>query len=227
VSGNLFTRQPLAPASSVGATLAAARRQGNRSLADVALSLGVPARVLQAIEDDDFARLPGLVYEQRLVRRYALALGLAAGPLVAEWAAARHEAIDPAAAFVRRLSWRDVRISPLVWRRVAATLAVAVVGVYLGGRFLAMVRPPALTVVTPAVALSTTSRVVTVAGSVEPGVNVAVNGQPVATAADGTFATSVTLAVGTNTVRVSAARRYGRPATVERQVFVAVPPLGT
>lgn len=219
-----FVRRPLEAMASVGATLAAARSATGRSLADLAETLGVPVRLLSALENDDFQQLPGLVYEKRLIRRYAITLGLAPDALVKAWSDVRSEAIDPAASFVRRLSWSDVRVSPLVWRRIATVLAVLIIGLYLGGRFLAMLRPPALTVNTPIASVSMADRVVLVTGNVEPGAVVTVNSQPVATDAKGAFEAPVTLTAGPNIIRVSATRRYGRPSIVERQVYVDTTP---
>ena len=216
-----FTRTPVAPDVSVGPALQQARQGLNLDRAICAVHLGIPERYLRALESEDVSALPGLIYEQHFIARYAAILGLSAEPLREAWAALRYEvATPPSDQFVRRVHRRDLWASPLLWRRLAVVFLVVAIGGYLGDRLLVMVRPPALTVTAPSADVSVTQAVVLVAGSTEHGSAVTINGQTVATSSDGSFETPVTLQPGANTIRVVAAKRYGRSAEVERHVFV-------
>lgn len=69
---------------SVGAKLRKERIGQGLTIDDIAHATRVAPRFLQAIEKDDFAPLPGLVFARNFVRQYALALKLDPEPLVAE-----------------------------------------------------------------------------------------------------------------------------------------------
>ena len=61
---------------SVGDTLRRARLKGNLQLEEVSNELKISTRMLQAIEDDQYDKLPGGVFAKSFVRQYARLLGL-------------------------------------------------------------------------------------------------------------------------------------------------------
>ena len=67
----------------VGESLRAAREGAGLSIEDVAQQLKLAPRQVQALEDDDFAKLPGRTFVRGFVRNYARAFGLDAEDLVA------------------------------------------------------------------------------------------------------------------------------------------------
>src|SRR6185369_3618276 len=59
-----------------GATLKQARETRKLSLEDVALATKIGVRFLKALEDEDFAKLPGGMFNKSFTRAYARELGL-------------------------------------------------------------------------------------------------------------------------------------------------------
>jgi len=74
---------PDAPAASPGAELRAAREAAGLSLDDVAQQLKLAPRQVQALEEDDYAKLPGRTFVRGFVRNYARYLHLDPEALVA------------------------------------------------------------------------------------------------------------------------------------------------
>jgi cytoskeleton protein RodZ len=68
----------------IGAKLRQERVGQGLAVEDIARDTRIPSRFLQAIEADDFTRLPGLVFTRNFVKQYALALKLDPDPLLAE-----------------------------------------------------------------------------------------------------------------------------------------------
>ena len=66
----------------IGAQLRAERLRRKLALNDIAAETRISARYLQAIEDEDYERLPGLVFTRNFVRQYAVALQIDPEPLV-------------------------------------------------------------------------------------------------------------------------------------------------
>jgi cytoskeleton protein RodZ len=70
--------------TSIGETLRRQRQRRNLELSKIAGELKISARFLDAIEHDDFAKLPGGVFTKSFIRQYAGFLGLDAEELTAE-----------------------------------------------------------------------------------------------------------------------------------------------
>jgi cytoskeleton protein RodZ len=70
--------------TSIGETLRRERKRRNLELPKIAGELKISARFLEAMEVDDFAKLPGGVFTKSFVRQYATFLGLNGDELVTE-----------------------------------------------------------------------------------------------------------------------------------------------
>lgn len=68
----------------VGAKLRQERVGRALTIADIAHDTRIAPRYLEAIENDDFSNLPGLVFTRNFVRQYAQALNLDPDPLLSE-----------------------------------------------------------------------------------------------------------------------------------------------
>jgi cytoskeleton protein RodZ len=104
----------------VGAALRQERVQRQLSIEDVARQTRISQRFLKAIEVDDFATLPGLVFARNFVRQYAALLDMDPVPLLAKLPAYDLESA-PMPATPRAssdLSWWDPR-----WNSAVASLA--------------------------------------------------------------------------------------------------------
>lgn len=80
--------ETLAASEKIGNTLRAAREETNASLDDISALLKIRSDHLQALENDDFERLPGSVYAIGFIRTYATHLDLNAGELIERYKAA-------------------------------------------------------------------------------------------------------------------------------------------
>lgn len=74
---------PAAPAPSVGHILRSAREARKLSVADVAQSLKLSTRQIDALEADDWSRLPGMTFVRGFARNYARLLQIDASALLA------------------------------------------------------------------------------------------------------------------------------------------------
>ncbi len=66
----------------IGAQLRAERLKRKLALNEIAAETRISVRYLQAIEDEDYERLPGLIFTRSFVRQYAIALRVDPAPLV-------------------------------------------------------------------------------------------------------------------------------------------------
>ena len=70
-----------------GARLKAAREAGGRSLRDIAATTNISVAALEAVERNDFSKLPGGIFGRAFIRAYANEVGLPADATVKEFVA--------------------------------------------------------------------------------------------------------------------------------------------
>ena len=116
----------------IGLSLRAARERRGESLAAVSDELCIRPDFLQALENEQFGKLPGTAYVRAWLRVYAEYLDLDSGPLLAEYAA-RHEPPPETEIFHRPLPvGHHLPVRPL-FALGLATLLFAVGGVFFLG----------------------------------------------------------------------------------------------
>ncbi|MQA28303.1 MAG: DUF4115 domain-containing protein [Luteitalea sp.] len=108
-------------ATDIGSRLHQAREQRGLTLRDIANTTKISTTALNAIEHNDFARLPGGVFRRAYVRAFAAEVGLNADELAREYRA-KFEAELPADALPMHDAGYDDRSRTL--RRAAAGLAI-------------------------------------------------------------------------------------------------------
>src|SRR5476649_1408075 len=79
MSETVLATEQLSP----GRALAAARAERNLSLADVSQQIKYGARQIEAIEADDYSKLPGITFVRGMIRSYAKLVQIDPKPLLA------------------------------------------------------------------------------------------------------------------------------------------------
>lgn len=97
--------------ASAGAALCRAREQAGLSREQMAERLNLRLGYIIAMEQDDYARLPGYTFTHGYLRNYARALKLDEGVVLGAYAARRPQPVQPARAADRgRVRWRPVTL---------------------------------------------------------------------------------------------------------------------
>jgi len=114
----------------IGAQLREERLRRNRALDDIATETRISSRYLLAIEAEDYAQLPGLVFTRNFVKQYALALQMNPDPLVARLPKLDESMVKLPAAPTREPSrqWQagsNPALTSAVWLVVLAGAGVA------------------------------------------------------------------------------------------------------
>ena len=123
--------------SGLGETLRRERVNRQLALEEISCSTKISTRFLHAIETEDFAALPGLIFTRNFVRQYATYVELDPEPLLAKLPRFDLEAAplpDPPAR-KRRSFWNprwNAALAPAAWTLLAAGVATAAY-VHFGG----------------------------------------------------------------------------------------------
>ena len=120
----------LPAATSLGNILREAREKLGLSVADVAGQIKFAPRQIEALEADDFKRLPEAAFLRGFVRSYAKILRLDAEPLLASMPQTKAAAAEliPASVEVPFPNAHSVRQQNTIWLGAASLLAVIVAG---------------------------------------------------------------------------------------------------
>ena len=199
----------------LGEVLRTAREARDVDLARVERDTKIRARYLQALEDGDYAELPGAVYTKGFLRNYGAYLGLDTEYLVDLY---RLESSQPTTEKPtvptppRPISTRRSRpliVTPGVIMAALLTVGVAIFIVYIAVELVTFARTPELDVTAPAGDVPSYDQLeYTIIGTTEPNSRVTVDGlreNPTVTAdAEGDFTIVVGLVPGSNVITLVA-----------------------
>lgn len=177
---------------------------------------------LEALENDQFDRLPGDVYAKRFIKAYASAVGLEGGGLVAEFdqVAGRH---SPKIKIISNWQPERFSITPKFLLGVTAALTIGGVFSYILFQLNRFSSPPQLEIISPVDGLQVVSDTIDIIGQASPGSIVFINSESVAQQLDGSFSQPVAVTEGVNTLSVIAKNRFNKQTVKQLRV---IKPLG-
>jgi cytoskeletal protein RodZ len=218
--------------------LLAARERKGVDLYRAERDTKIRARYLAALEQGEYAELPGAVYTKGFLRNYALYLGLDPEDVIRQWKRERGDTAvppEPVLAVPKPLAAprQGITFSPVLIIAALLAVLIAVFAVYLGIQLVRFAKPPTLAVTNPAQAVidvpeDATSY--TLRGTSIPGatitITVAGRDQPYRVSADslGRWTADVDLRRGRNQFDVTAVDpETGKTAETPARLFITVP----
>lgn len=207
----------------VGQILKEARENQYYSLEEVEKATKIRKELLQALENDDYAKLPPPTFVQGFIKNYAKFLNLNSASLLAifrrEFSDKKHKpyVMD---AFSNPLSSSRFKITP---SRVLGGVVAGVVlifFVYLWFQYRQFVGYPQLTINSPADQITTNNPVVTVEGTTDPESKITINNQEVKVGLEGDFKEDITLSQEVNKLSIIAISRFGQKVEEDRTIYL-------
>lgn len=210
----------------VGGILREARLFKHYSLEQVEAATKIRRKFLEAIESDDYSKLPSLAYAKGFVKNYSAYLGLDSDVVLAFF---RRQTSEIPRSTLLPKGMTEPLNKPWFYLTpgrflgvVIATLATLFL-VYFGVQYRGLNQSPRLTIESPKDQTMTTDKRVDVLGQTDPDATVTVNGFSVVVRSDGNFFSQVTLEPGVNTLTVVATSRFGKATTLTRTVGLQQP----
>lgn len=204
-------------------TFAKARAEKNVSLKQVSEKTRIPERYLTLFEGK--GTIPRDVYTTIYLKAYCKFLGVEYNHMV-EKVVSTSEQTEPIQQSKERKHpkpslrlYETLPLAALGRKMVFFLLALGIAG-YVGYELYAMVIPPKLTLTTPQENTIINDPNLTIQGIAAPEVTVTVNGKVIPVDNKGEFIDHIDLAIGHNTITVTAKKKYGKPTTIERNIIV-------
>lgn len=205
---------------SAGLLLQSARLAKKLELEDVSRITKIRPAFLQAIEADDYSRLPSGATAKGFIRNYAKFLGLDPQHILAIF---RRDFVENQAGQIVPRSVVEPAENVSFWTPKTTIVALVVLiftvlGGYLFYQYRVLTGPPYLKLEVPidnALVVEDTTEVV---GTTDPEATISVNGRLVALDKGGTFFLRLPLDPGPNTISVTATGKSGRTTSINRTV---------
>jgi len=205
--------------STVGQELKTRREELGYSLHKVEVVTKIRGRYLQAIEANDFDKLPNDAYSRGFVRQYALFLGLPGAELAKRYQSERGNPVQP----VRQAKPQAMDLRLGATSRWAASLAalsaIVLVAGYLLWQFSSLTAAPKLDLASPDKDSVVESSSIEVKGVTASGADVFLNDVPLPSDVNGAFKTTLILQPGINEVRIVAKNKLGKETRLTRNIL--------
>lgn len=207
----------------IGEVLSETRLSHHISIEQLAKKTRIRAEYLQALESNQFEKLPAATFVKGYIKAYAQIFGFESEPLLALLRRDFKESVKG------RLVPREF-LKPIM-KKQRFMVPITVLMVVLVGLFLSLMgyvsiqwfnlqKPPFLEITEPADKAQVAARV-SIVGKTNPEALVTVNEQPVALQTNGNFSTELVLPTeGITTITVSATDRRGKTSRQQRTVYV-------
>lgn len=214
-----FTFKSLATEVRAGEKLKAARLEKNIHLEDVAKKLHIRSDYLQALENEEYSRLPAGLYGRQFLKEYCQYLHLDLKQILplTPFTDTKEES-NPFSQKILR-SWRFL-VFPKIIRNAVFILLFCVCLLYLLIYFRRLISPPNLEVIYPERNLVINEALIEVRGQSDPETEVQINNTVIMSSQDGSFVQEVKLKQGLNNLTISAKKKYGRESVIQRQILV-------
>lgn len=208
----------------VGDKLKEERKKKGLTLEQVAKATKIRVNFIQAMEEGEYEKLPGISYAHGFVKNYLEFLELPVQEYLArfrrEYDGERQRKLVPEGFVEKNIPLRKFSLKQAVW--LGSVILLALFG-YLLFQYRAAFWSPQLQVSTPKEQSVTSSQTITVAGNTDPNVAVTINTLPAYVDTNGVFTKELPVFPGQITVTVKAVNSFGKVTTIVRHVKVNVP----
>lgn len=202
----------------IGKVLKDARAKKRYSLVRVASATRIKKSFIEAIEKEDWRKLPDFSVVVGFAKNLAQFLDLNMRSTVA---LLRRDyppkalSINPKPDVGQKFSW-----SPKLSFLVGAGIVIVMVLGYLVFQYAKFLNPPRLEVSEPKDGQIVTSRLVTVSGRTDSDAAVKINNQPIVTNEDGKFTVQIQIYERTTEISIKATSRSGKETAIRRAITV-------
>jgi cytoskeletal protein RodZ len=207
----------------VGKILREARVDKLLSLDEVEKHTKIRKELLEALEADNYDKLPPSTFVQGFIKNYGKYLGLDVGKLLAvfrrDYEAGKHPDVV-LESLSNPLKEKKFFLTPGRLLGIVITLVVICFFAYLWVEYRQFVGAPVLQVKSPQDQQTVEIPTVIVEGKTDPEAKIKVNNQDVGVDKVGNFKEEIKLSSSANTVEITATSKFGQIAKISRTVFV-------
>jgi len=217
-----FTKKDIKRSKTLGERLRKVREEAGKTLEEAETATQINRKYLLALEESKYNLLPGRVYIESFLRRYAQFLEVSPEFVLdlfdQEKKVLKQQISEDKTRTVQKVP-KDI-ITPKLIRNVIVAMIIIGCLFYLGWEVKKIVAPPILEVSSPADYVTLDEKAVTIKGSTEPAATVLINGQEIFLDSEGNFLEELDLQEGMNIIKITAQKKRSKESVVLRNIFV-------
>lgn len=207
----------------VGQILKEEREKRYYSLDEVEKATKIRKELLEALEADNFIKLPPATFIQGFIKNYAKFLGLDSEKLLAVFRREFSDIKHPpkvSQAWVDPLDKKRFRITPTKIFSALVLGLILIFFAYIWIEYRLLVGAPFLEVSQPQDKVTVEFETIKVSGKTDSEAQVAINDQPVSVDLAGNFSQDIKLTGSVNTIKVTSKAKSGQESILERTVYL-------
>lgn len=207
----------------VGQILKEERERKFYSLEEIEKVTKIRKELLEALEADDFKKLPPATFIQGFIKNYGRFLGLDVNNLLAIFRREFSEHKNPPRimnSFSKPLTSPKFHITPTRLISLVVASLILIFFSYLWFEYRFLVMAPPLEISSPKDQETTKLENIEVKGLTDPEAQMSINNQDVVVNKDGHFDADIKLSEGANRITVISTSKFGRSTKTERTVFL-------
>ncbi len=195
------------------------RQADNIKIEQVENDTNISQRMLLALENDDYEKLPDDLYSKNIIKTYAKYLGLDYNKLLTLYDKDKDQQGDKQKIFEKKKEVK-VFLTPNRVRNSLIIIIVIILLTYFGFQISRIFRPPELIIYEPSQNLVTQANFIEIKGKTEKEARVFINEKEVFLDQQGEFKATLDLQKGLNLIKISAVKKHSKENLVFREVLV-------
>ncbi len=206
----------------VGQILKEEREKRFYSLEEIEKATKIRKELLEALEDDNWSKLPPPTFIQGFIKNYAQFLKIDSEKLLAIFRREFSDIKNPPRvleSFSNPISSKKFSLTPTKVISGVVISLILVFFTYLWFEYRFLSSTPFLEVASPADKITVNSSTIKVAGKTDPEDKVTINNQTVNVLPSGSFTQEIQLEGSSNTIVVTATNKSGKVTVINRTVF--------
>ncbi|MDP3733557.1 MAG: helix-turn-helix domain-containing protein [Candidatus Daviesbacteria bacterium] len=207
----------------VGQILKEEREKKFYTLEEIEKATKIRKELLEALEKDQYSKLPPPTFVQGFIKNYGRFLGLETTKLLAIYRREFSERKNPPRileTFSNPMDKKKITLTPAKFVGLAVLSMIAIFFVYLWFEYRFLTGAPFLEVIQPVNQLNVGTSSILVSGRTDPEAKVSINNQEIQAGLDGKFTQEINLTEGSNTISITAISKSGKISRIERNVFL-------
>lgn len=203
--------------TTVGEILKIAREKKKLTLQQVELNTRIRSKFLEAIENNDFSKLPPGTFAKGFIKNYATFLGLSPEDTLAFYRRQVHED-KPKPAPERKTIKYGFSLTPQIITTISVSILIILFFGYLIFSYFKYAGSPMLVVNSPANNQTINVEQVEIIGKTDPEATLSINNETVNLNENGSFDTKISLQPGLNTITITSTNKFHRQTTLTRNI---------
>ncbi len=217
-----FSKKKLERTKTLGERLQKIREETGLSIDDVAKETQIQKKYIQGLEQGNYSSLPGPVYVESFLKKYAEYLGVSTDFVLSLYHQHEKKTLkkDYATKFTPTpKELPKALITPVLIRKILIGIVVLCLLSYVGYEISKIFSPPELIINNPQDYTTVNYNIISISGSTETSATLKINGKEIFINEDGSFSEDLTLKEGVNNITISAAKEKSDEAIIIRRVI--------